>query len=1020
MLPRRLTKRPAAIAATATLAIATMLGAPPPVAAADPASVAAEQLARDHGGAAADYRLVHERTASVPRSGEAVWVGKLLGPDGQIYVVSREPNGRITGGEVVAERVRQAVAALTPLVAKADEALRSRVSRARSGERVPAAVWLTADVSGAVAAVRAAHPEVEWIDGRPLPRSLEEARALRAELYDARAGAYAAAEAELTSALDAIGGSVGYASSTAPIAFVDLPASAVDDLADLPIVESLGLERSWRAAMTSAGPTVDANWTSGSGDQGNGVRVAVVEYHNVRNSGDLGGRVVASHSSTGTLAYATGATFDHPTWVAGAIAGGGSYPGVAPGARIVSASTGGGAAGLARDRAVIATTDWAISPSGGDADIVNLSLVQDTTTGSEEARRYFDSVVDEDLRLVVAASGNHSALGTWQVGSPGTGWNVLTVGGLDDRNTASRADNRLWYGSDGASYVDPPGTAWNPHGDFNKPNLSAPAVSVRTANGLGGTGTSVATPIVSGIAAQILARSPTLASWPEATRAVLMAGAVYHTRMPDGSINADHEGTGSASALWSNRLLTVGDGAYGGYRVGSMSGTFSRLIHVAAGQRVRVVLAWNSRTSGTSNLAKTDTLASDLDLRVRLPNGAIYSSFTFDNSYEVVDVVAPVAGDATIQVLGTRVGAGGERYALAWAKIGGDITPPAVSQRAPAPGEPWAAAATHATATFSEPVTGVNSASAVLRDSGDGTVPATVGYWAAGRRLTIAPQEPLDPGSYTITLTGSIRDAAGNPLPTQSWSFTVVDSEDVDTDALSPLRRVTFGAGTTIGYLFDGEGNVIGSRAGTLSRPSGASADRRGTIAGQPGTWLRIVDGAWAGYWIRESSRVRVPGTIQENGLPGTTRVSFVAGTHVGYRFSSGGSVTARLEATLGRGSGANTNARAIINGTAYLSITNGLWAGYWVPESSSAYVAGMHDHHDLASRKVRFSPGTFTGRTFAPNGVALSARTATLASGSSAPAIAWAVINGAPRYLIGAGTWAGTWVSESTSVRAP
>ncbi len=39
---------------------------------------------------------------------------------------------------------------------------------------------------------------------------------------------------------------------------------------------------------------------------------------------------------------------------------------------------------------------------------------------------------------------------------------------------------------------------------------------------------------------------------------MIMAGAIHRTPMPDGSKNADHEGTGTASALWANRLLDRG------------------------------------------------------------------------------------------------------------------------------------------------------------------------------------------------------------------------------------------------------------------------------------------------------------------------------------------------------------------------------------------------------------------------------------------------------------------------------
>ena len=63
-------------------------------------------------------------------------------------------------------------------------------------------------------------------------------------------------------------------------------------------------------------------------------------------------------------------------------------------------------------------------------------------------------------------------------------------------------------GSNGSNWLDQPSDPWNSDGDFNKPNLLAPAVGVRTANGLAASGTSVATPIVAGVAAQVMANEP--------------------------------------------------------------------------------------------------------------------------------------------------------------------------------------------------------------------------------------------------------------------------------------------------------------------------------------------------------------------------------------------------------------------------------------------------------------------------------------------------------------------------------
>ena len=416
--------------------------------------------------------------------------------------------------------------------------------------------------------------------------------------------------------------------------------------------------------MTSAGATVGANWTTGSGDQGNGVRVGVLEYHNAANTGDLAGQVVQRWSVTGQVV-----TSIHPTWVAGAVASrNSSWRGVAPGADIVSAATGGASTGLARDRQIIQAADWSVSPAGGDVDILNASFGQDTSTGREEGRRYFDSIGWEDGRLVVAASGNHSTFGHWDVASPGTGYNVLTVGGINDRNTTGLGDDILWYSSDGASYRDPTSAAWNSHGDFNKPNVSAPAVSVRTANGTTGSGTSIASPIVSGIAAQLVARAPTLATWPEATRAIIMAGAVRRTPMPGGGSSTDHEGVGSASARWSNRILD--SGIWGGWALGTLTSPGDReerTISVVKGQPVRVSLAWSSHTSGGSNTSKADVLTGDLDLVVRQPNGQVVGSYSFDNSYETVNVVANATGTMRIEVRASRFDSSQEPFGLAWA-----------------------------------------------------------------------------------------------------------------------------------------------------------------------------------------------------------------------------------------------------------------------------------------------------------------------------------------------------------------
>ena len=659
MAKRRAPARARVAASAAVLLLVALLPAPRAIAA-DPVVAAREDLSRRLGGSPNDYQLLAESGVT----GEpGIWAGKFIDArSGAIVSSYRRADGTAGSVALLDEALAAAQADRPVLERKADPSLLAAVRVRPPAELLRVAIWLDVDVSAAEADVERAHPEVEWLAGRPLPTTLEQARALRAELWEARRDVYAAAAQAVRARVIALGGSVAYVSTSAPLVFVDLPGRGVAALAERPEVLSLGLEQEWRTFMSSAGTTVGANWTSGGGDQGNGVRVAVVEYHNVSNTGDLAGQVAVRRSTTGTIA-----THIHPTWVAGAVASlSSTWRGVAPGADIVSSSTGGYTPGLSTDRAVIAAADWAVSPGGGDADIVNASFGQDTATGAEEARRYFDSIGWEDGRLVVASSGNFGTFGHWNVVSPATGYNVLAVGGVNDRNTSGTGDDILWYGSNGASYRDPDGTAWNPHGDFNKPNLSAPAVSVRTANGTIGDGTSISSPIVAGIAAQLIARSPTLATWPEAARAVILAGANRRTPLPGGGLSRDHEGVGTASARWSNRVLDRGP--YGSWTFGTMTEgeVITRNIPVVKGQRVRVALAWSSHTSGTSNLGKSDVLRADLDLVVRQPNGSTVGSFSWDNSYEAVDLTVSSTGTMRITVRHDRFDASSEPFGLAW------------------------------------------------------------------------------------------------------------------------------------------------------------------------------------------------------------------------------------------------------------------------------------------------------------------------------------------------------------------
>lgn len=154
---------------------------------------------------------------------------------------------------------------------------------------------------------------------------------------------------------------------------------------------------------------------------------------------------------------------------------------------------------------------------------------------------------------------------------------------------------------------------------------------------------------------------------------------------------------------------------------------------------------------------------------------------------------------------------------------------------------------------------------------------------------------------------------------------------------------VSFRKGTYTGYKFSPTGAVLSEKTFKLGKDSSAPAFSRVSVPGQTGGFFTIAAGVWAGYKVREGPGVWKTGdptppinNIGVNWSPAKT-ISFAKGTHTGYKFGSTGLVTGSKTYTLGSNSSASASAAKVISGESgrYLLITNGVWAGYLVPESS-------------------------------------------------------------------------------------
>jgi serine protease AprX len=273
----------------------------------------------------------------------------------------------------------------------------------------------------------------------------------------------------------------------------------------------------------------DDAWANGA--TGSGVTVAVLDT-GIANVGDLAGRVLpVTNDITGATSPCVnlsgesgcGDSYGHGTFVAGIIAGngaasGGEYKGVAPGANLVSIKVA-GRDGSSDVSTVIAGIQWAVSfRDRYGIKVLNLSLGTDgTQTYRTDPLNYaVEKAWDSGIAVVVAASNRGPGAGT--IAKPGDDPLVITVGALDDRGTPGLGDDSVPnFSSRGPTAAD----------GLAKPDVVAPgahivslrapgsAIDTQFPNYIGtayrkGSGTSMATGVVSGAVALMLQANPAM------------------------------------------------------------------------------------------------------------------------------------------------------------------------------------------------------------------------------------------------------------------------------------------------------------------------------------------------------------------------------------------------------------------------------------------------------------------------------------------------------------------------------
>lgn len=271
--------------------------------------------------------------------------------------------------------------------------------------------------------------------------------------------------------------------------------------------KKIWLDGKRRASLDRSVPQIGAPTAWAAGLDGKDVKVAVLDTGVDQTHPDLADREIAERNFSGSEDSVD--RFGHGTHVASTVAGtgtrsGGTYKGVAPGARLLDGKVLDDS-GSGEDSGVIAGMEWAVAEG---ARVVNMSLGSPDTPGIDPLEEAVNRLSAESGALFVIAAGNDGEQGEGTVGSPGSAGSALTVGAVDKADQLTGFSSRGPRVGDGG--VKPDLTA--PGAEITAAASTASDVEAQHPSGTPGyatlDGTSMATPHVAGAAAILAQRHP--------------------------------------------------------------------------------------------------------------------------------------------------------------------------------------------------------------------------------------------------------------------------------------------------------------------------------------------------------------------------------------------------------------------------------------------------------------------------------------------------------------------------------
>jgi serine protease AprX len=602
-------------------------------AAADAVGVAVEQL-----------HVLSESSAYVVSSDAQAWFYKLYSPDtGESWRVALDADGQsldlgqLGRAELIAERER--LGALQP-------ALHRLLDGLEGDRRIP--VLIRYAVEEPPESIDKLELDAREIDEKELEQLGATAERHNAVVVERTSQMHADVMRGLGIAADQEPSQV-----SGPFVVVTLPPDAVRAVSRDERVAFVGFAREREVpdypTIEESLPTTRTEVVHGAGIRGDGIRIAILES----GTPDISTNCFRIAAIQDTSQSAN----NHMTKSIGIIGNryadgkcGGAWQGYAPEAQVY----------LGNDGDYVDRYEWARTRN---IDVVTMSWHNDSeeSDGSLSSRDiYFDYWVKRwPYPSVFTSAGNEAD----DAFASGKGFNFMGVGNVVNEDDGDRCDDVIATDS---SWKNPT----SPHGDHEVPAVSAPG-SRHELLGSSFGGTSCATPVTASIAALLMSRNPRLRIWPEAIRAILLATANYQRADGDDySESLDgRDGAGLVNSLYgmwtAGRRESTGAAQFRAHDYGEVrsrdfrGGYFTRSWRARVNtteSRIRVALAWNSRTFAFFGIPLASWLDADLDLHVFDPAGNLVATGqSWDNSWEFVEFTPRRIGDYTVRIRGFDV-----------------------------------------------------------------------------------------------------------------------------------------------------------------------------------------------------------------------------------------------------------------------------------------------------------------------------------------------------------------------------